>query len=58
MAYLEQPQRLQRLAAPLNLAPTPGKRELAPGDLGQIGQTGKAGQTAPTVEIDKTGAPK
>ncbi len=50
VAYLEQPQRLERLAAPLNLAPTSGKRELAPGDLGQIG---KDAQVAPTAEAPK-----
>ena len=42
VAYLEQPQRLERLAAPLKLEPASGKRELAPNDLGQIAKTGGA----------------
>ena len=42
VAYLEQPQRLERMAAPLKLEPASGKRELAPNDLGQIAKTGGA----------------
>ena len=36
VAYLEQPQRLERLSAPLNLSPTAGKQEIALDGLGGV----------------------
>ena len=36
VAYLEQPQRLERLSAPLKLAPTPGRQEIAPDALSDV----------------------
>ena len=40
VAYLEQPQRIERLAAPLNLQPIPGRHEVPASELNGLAKTG------------------